>query len=75
MAADAYSANGTVEPSKNAALLLLMLATKSWVPVGNIVAADAYSAKGTVEPSKNAALLLLMLAMKSWVPVGRSKDI
>ena len=29
VAADAYSANGTVEPSKNAALLLLMLAMKS----------------------------------------------
>jgi len=32
--ADAYSANGTIEPSKNAALLLLMLAMKSGVPVG-----------------------------------------
>jgi hypothetical protein len=31
---DAYSANGTVEPSKNAALLPLMVATNSGVPVG-----------------------------------------
>src|ERR1700709_2165534 len=34
VAADTYSARGTVEPSKNAALLALMLATKRGVPVG-----------------------------------------
>jgi hypothetical protein len=34
VAADAYSASGMVEPSKNAALLSLMLAMKSGVPVG-----------------------------------------
>jgi hypothetical protein len=33
-AADAYSASGTVEPSRNAALLPLMVATQSGVPVG-----------------------------------------
>jgi hypothetical protein len=35
VAADTYSAIGIVEPSKNAALLLLMLATKSGVPGGH----------------------------------------
>src|SRR5882757_8601973 len=34
VAADAYSAIGTVDPSRNAALLLLMLAIKSGLPVG-----------------------------------------
>jgi hypothetical protein len=34
VATDAYSARGTVEPSRNAALLPLMVATKSGVPVG-----------------------------------------
>jgi hypothetical protein len=30
VAADAYSASGTVDPSRNAALLPLMVATKEW---------------------------------------------
>ncbi len=34
VAADAYSANGTVSPSRNAAFECPMLATKSGLPVG-----------------------------------------